>query len=124
MKMENIESKGKSTPDNPPSPLPGDAVFTSAHAALKFAANFSHGTLKKSFLATAQGGIEGSWLGWTRWRRPGRDDPCRARAAVVTPRRNLIAGTRCPAERPLLMQVSCCRGFRERATSGGRLSIG
>ena len=53
--MEKIESRAKLSPESPPSPPPQEPVFTSAHGALKFATNYVHGTLKKTFLALALG---------------------------------------------------------------------
>jgi hypothetical protein len=96
-----------------------EPIFTSAHAALKFAFNFSHGTLKKSFLATAQGGcIQGRGLA-------GLDGAAQAGMilaelnAVVTPeRRNLIAGRFAPQTAPCSCRSACCCGFRENAVWG------
>lgn len=95
-----------------------EPVFTSAHAALKFAMNFSHGTLKKSFLAQAQGGgAAGRGLG-------GLDGAAQAGmieaelGCLSTVRRNIIVGRFSPPTAPCACKRPCCRGVREHTPWG------
>lgn len=110
--MEKIESRGKLTPLSPPSPQP-DPVFASAHAALKFALNFSHGTLKKNFLAQAQGGgAPGRGLG-------GLDGAAQAGMILAelgnlsSVRRYIQVGRFAPPSTPCACRSQCCSGARE-----------
>lgn len=109
MKMENIESRGKTLPESPPSP-PADPVFASAHAALKFALNFSHGTLKKGFMAQSPGsgrglaGLDGAAQAGMILAELGEMTELYGQVIVA---RFAVPVRRCICER------ACCRGIRE-----------
>jgi hypothetical protein len=109
--MEKVESRGKLTPLTPASPP--EPIFTSAHAALKFAFNFSHGTLKKNFLAAAMGGGgSGRGLG-------GLDGAAQAGMILCeleqldAVRRRCITARMAPQTEPCSCKSPCCRGYRE-----------
>lgn len=122
--MRKIEDGVKTTPTFPRSPVavrprPDAAaeiepLFTSAHCALKFAMNFSHGTVKKSFLAAAQGksGPAGKGLG-------GLDGAAQAGLILAElsnlepVRRNIIVAWFTTAYSPCACRSPCCRGQRE-----------
>ena len=90
-----------------------DPLFRSAHAALMFALNFRHGSIKMSGLARAMGGGRtGRGLG-------GLDGAAQAgmiRAEVerLTPvRRSLLVGRHAPQQVPCQCRQACCRGWVE-----------
>jgi hypothetical protein len=114
--MHKLENRGKLTPESPPCPPPaGEPLFASAHAALTFAFNFSHGTLKKSFLARAVGTQHADrGLG-------GLDGAAQAGMILVeltqltTLRQRLLTARYAPQSAPCSCRASCCRGYRESA---------
>jgi hypothetical protein len=128
VKMEKIESVGKSTPPSPLTPLPGDELFPSPHAALKFAFNFTHGTLKRpsiNVLAGKGGGPIGRGLvgldgaaqaGMVRAELEALaapDHEGRARPALALVRRNIITARFAPESEPCSCRSPCCRGVRD-----------
>lgn len=113
MQIGKMESKGKSTPLTPLTPAPDAAVFASAHAALKFAFNFSHGTLKRGTIgALAGGGGNGRGLG-------GLDGAAQAGMilleldALSKVGRNIVAARFAPQAEPCGCRSRCCRGYAE-----------
>src|SRR6266478_4639254 len=109
--MLKIESRGKTTLQSPPSPP--EPVFRSTGAALKFAFNFSHGTLQKSFLAKAMG-VPGPSSGLA-----GLDGAAQAGMILAelqrltTLRRYLLTGRYMLPSSPCTCRAPCCRGWRE-----------
>lgn len=110
--MDKIESRGKLAPLSPPSPPP-DPVFPSAHAALKFAMNFTHGSLKKTFLAKAMGTPYGSG-GLAGLDGAAQAGMIKSRVALLpTPHRQLIVGKFTLPLSPCACKAPCCGGSRE-----------
>lgn len=111
LKTENI---GKSGPVTPLSPA-AEPLFTSAHAALKFALNFTHGTLKRPALGQLQGG-GGNGRGLA-----GLDGA--AQAGMIRAELESLERQRCQVlvawfttqSVPCSCRMACCRGFRENA---------
>lgn len=121
MKMENIESTGKSSPQSPLSPP--EPIFTSAHAALKFAFNFSHGTLKRGVLAQMLGG-GGNGRGLA-----GLDGAAQAGmiqcelGALSEVRRSIVVAKFSPQHEPCSCRSSCCRGWVENRAFGDAIKF-
>lgn len=109
--MREIEIERKQTPQSPLTPA-DQPIFKSAHSALKFAMNFSHGTLKKSFLAQAQGG------GGVGRGLSGLDGAAQA-GMILSEVENLPSVQRClligrltvPTV-PCSCKSQCCKGYR------------
>src|SRR5262245_5671313 len=95
-----------------------EPAFTSAHAALKFAFNFSHGTLKRGVLAQMLGG-GGSGRGLA-----GLDGAAQAGmiqcelGALSKIRRSILAAKFAPQHEPCACRSPCCRGYVENRTFG------
>lgn len=109
--MLKIESRGKTALQSPPSPF--ETVFRSTGAALKFALNFSHGTLQKSFLAKAMGapGASSGLAGLDGAAQAGMILAELQRLATL--RRCLLTGRYTQPSSPCACRAACCRGWRE-----------
>lgn len=110
--MHKLGVRGNPHPETPASP-PTEPIFTSAHAALKFALNFTHGTLKNGVLAGLQGGGgDGRGLG-------GLDGAAQSGmilaelSCLETVRRRAIEARLSPQTSPCACRSPCCRGSRE-----------
>lgn len=115
--MLKMVNEGKSTSDHPHVPLePVEPIFASTHAALKFAFNFSHGMVKKNFLAQVQGG-GGNGRGLA-----GLDGAAQAGMILceldqlTAVRRECITGKLAPQTEPCSCRSRCCRGVVENRT--------
>jgi hypothetical protein len=115
--MDKVVSAWKSAPVPPPSPAMADAValFSSAHAALMFAFNFTHGTLKRpsiSVLATKGGG--GGGKGLAGLDGAAQSGMIQAEVGFLSAVRQQILGARFrPQSAPCACKSACCRGMRD-----------
>lgn len=90
-----------------------EPVFRSAHAALVFALNFSHGTLKKSALAQASGG-GGSGRGLGGLDGAAQSGMILAELQQLSAlRRSVLIAKYASPSAPCACRSSCCRGWRE-----------
>lgn len=103
--------RAESVPPSPPSP--DDAVFPSAHAALKFAFNFTHGTLQKNVLAPPGGGSDRGLAGLDGAAQAGMVLCEVDRLSLLS--RNLLKGRYTVQLEPCGCMKSCCRGTKENA---------
>jgi hypothetical protein len=110
--MGKMESERKVVPQTPCYPA-GDALFASAHGALKFAMNYVHGTLKKGFLATAAG-VSSGGRGLGGLDGAAQAGMIQAHVLNLAPhRRALIYGRFMAPSSPCECKSQCCRGYRE-----------
>jgi len=114
MQALKSEIRGKTPPESPPSPaaMQEPPIFTSAHSALMFAFNFSHGTLKKGFLAKAlPPSAPGKGLA-------GLDGAAQAGmillelSQLTRVRREIVTGRFAPQSKPCTCRAACCSGVR------------
>jgi len=118
--LDKVVSAGRTPPLSPSSPpstaAAGEPLFASAHAALKFAFNFSHGTLKRpsiNVLATKGGGSGKGLAGLDGAAQAGM---VLAELAVLpTAQRFVIEAKFLPQSEPCACKSPCCRGERTAA---------
>lgn len=113
MTMHKLEVRGDSHPQTPPSPPLSEAIFSSAHAALKFALNFTHGTLKKPVLGQLQGG-GGNGRGLAGLDGAAQSGMILAELSCLTPvRQRIIEARFAPQTAPCSCRSPCCRGSKD-----------
>jgi hypothetical protein len=115
--MDKVVSAGKMAPTSPPSPhaaLVEPPLFSSSHAALKFAFNFTHGSLKRPSINVLAGKGGGSGRGLAGLDGAAQAGMIRAElASLSSVRQRIIEARFAPQSAPCACRSPCCRGARD-----------
>lgn len=99
-----------------PPPSPTDAVFTSTHSALKFAFNFTHGTVQKNILDLSNSGNGRGLAGLDGAAQAGMVLGEIDRLSILS--RNLLRGRYGVRTNNCSCKAPCCNGYRVNGSWG------